>query len=394
MAVSGGGGAGAGGRGRWRARTRVAATLRVAVASFVTLLGSHGALAQNPTSQSATASASATVLYVCNQNDATVSVVDPAVGVVRVIDLKTKGFSANAKPHHIVVEPDGSFWYVTLIGDNRIVKFDRNDRLVAQATFETPGMMALHPTADLLFVGRSMTAVNPPPRIGVLRRSDMRIDEIGVLFPRPHAMTITPNGEQAYTASLAVNQIAAVDVRTERVELTQVAGAPHALMQFAVSPDGKLLAISAELSARVMLFDATQPLKPKLIAEIPVEHQPFDPAFTPDGRTIVLGNKAANAVTLIDVASRKVSAVVRGTGIAQPHGVAISPDSRFAYVTNNNLKGTGEHAMHNMVGGSQGGAAQPAGPGTVVVIDLSARKIAKVIEVGHNASGIAITAAR
>ena len=360
------------------------------------LAASIPASAQQPApgSLASTSASASALLFVCNQNDATISVVDPDKGVVRVIDLKTKGFSANAKPHHIVVEPDGSFWYVTLIGDNRIVKFDHNDQVVAQATFETPGMMALHPTADLLFVGRSMTAVNPPPRIGVLRRSDMKIEEVGVLFPRPHAMAVTPNGAHAYTASLAVNQIAAVDVQSERVELTQVTGAPHALMQFAISPDGKLLAVSGELSARVLLFDATQPLKPKLIAEIPVEHQPFDPAFTPDGRTIVLGNKAANAVTLIDVASRKVSAVVKGAGIAQPHGVVISPDSRFAYITNNNLKGTGEHAMHNMVGGSQGTPAQPAGPGTVVVIDLAAKKIAKVIEVGHNASGIAITAAR
>ncbi len=351
--------------------------------------------AQQPASASASASDAPTpLLYVCNQNDASVSIIDPTRGLVRVVDFTKKGFSANAKPHHIVVEPDGSFWYVTLIGENRIVKLDRNDQVVAQATFETPGMMALHPTAALLFVGRSMTAVNPPPRIGVLRRSDMQIDEVGVLFPRPHAMTLAPDGGTAYTASLAVNQIAAVDVRTEKVELTQVPGAPHALMQFAASPDGKLLAISGELSARVLLFDATQPLKPKLIAEIPVEHQPFDPAFTPDGLTIVLGNKAANTVTLIDVATRKVSAVVRGAGLAQPHGVAISADSRFAYVTNNNLKGTGEHAMHGMVGGSQGTPAEAAGPGTVVVIDLAARKIVKVIEVGHNASGIAITTVR
>jgi streptogramin lyase len=47
-------------------------------------------------------------------------IVDPATGqIVRVVDLKALGFSANAKPHHVVAEPDGSFWYVTLIGDNR-----------------------------------------------------------------------------------------------------------------------------------------------------------------------------------------------------------------------------------------------------------------------------------
>src|SRR5262245_21709629 len=64
-----------------------------------------------------------TLLWVCNQNDASVSIVDAATGkVLRTVDLQKLGFSANAKPHHIVVEPDGSFWYVTLIGENKIVK--------------------------------------------------------------------------------------------------------------------------------------------------------------------------------------------------------------------------------------------------------------------------------
>src|SRR5688500_3814424 len=155
----------------------------------------------------ASSAGSVGTLYVCNQNDATVSVIELATRRVRLVDLQALGFTANAKPHHVAVEADGSFWYVTLIGDNKIVKLDRNDRVVAQTSFETPGMLALHPTADLLFVGRSMTAVNPPPRIGVIRRSDMNIDEVGVLFRRPHAMTVSPNGERAESASRAVNQV-------------------------------------------------------------------------------------------------------------------------------------------------------------------------------------------
>jgi DNA-binding beta-propeller fold protein YncE len=234
-----------------------------------------------------------------------------------------------------------------------------------------------------------MTAVNPPARIGAVQRGNLAIEEIDVLFPRPHAMAISPTGI-VYTASLAVNQLAAVDPKTERVEITTVPGPPHALMQFAVSSDGRTLAVSAELSGRVILFDLADPMKPKLTVEIPVEAQPFDPLFTPNGKFLVLGNKAANAVTVIDVGARKVAAVVKGSGLAQPHGVAIAPDGRFAYVTNNNLKGTGEHAMHTMVGGSQGTPAQAAGPGTVVVIDLLSNKIAKVLEVGHNAAGIAL----
>jgi YVTN family beta-propeller protein len=251
-------------------------------------------------------------------------------------------------------------------------------------------MMALHPTKDYLFVGRSMTAVNPPPRIGVLRRSDLKLEEIDVLFPRPHAMVVDPKSGTVYTASLATNQLAAVNPETEQVEITTVEGNPHALMQFAISPDGNTLAVSGELSGKVLLFDVTQKMKPKQIAEIAVEHQPFDPIFTPDGRYIVLGNKAANAVTIIDAKQRKVAAVVKGEALAQPHGTVISADGKFAYVSNNNLKGTGEHAMHQMVGGSQGTPAQPAGPGKVVVINLAAHKITRVIEVGHNAAGLSL----
>lgn len=334
------------------------------------------------------------LLYVTNQDDATVSVIDMALlEVVRTVHLQRLGFSANARPHHAAVEPDGSHWYVTLIGDGRIVKLDRQDRVVGQATFATPGMLALHPTQDLLLVGRSMTAVNPPPSIGVLRRSDMRLEELEVLFPRPHALAIAPRTGHAYSASLAVNQLAAIDVSSERVAVLDVAGPQHALMQFALSPDGRLLAASGELSHQVLFFDCTDPMQPRLVSTVDVGPQPFDPIFTPDGRWLYVGNKAANTVTVIDVAERRVAKVIRGPGLAQPHGTAVSPDGQFVFVSNNNTRAAAVHE------GMQHGAAAPvipdsggaiaAGRGTVVVIDTRTQEIAKVIPVGRNAAGIA-----
>jgi YVTN family beta-propeller protein len=336
------------------------------------------------------ATAAAQWLYVCNQNDASVSVIDMATNrVARTIDLTTLGFSANAKPHHIAVEPDGSHWYVTLIGDGKIVKLDRNDRVVGQAAFETPGMLALHPTEDAMYVGRSMTAVSPPQRIGIVRRSTMALEELDIFFPRPHAMALSPHTGTVYTASLAVNQMAAVNVAQEKVELLNVEGPQHALMQFAISPDGRTLAASAELSALVLFFDISNPMAPRLIESVPVDRQPFDPVYTPDGRWIYLGNKAANAITIIDAGTRKVAKVLRGQGIAQPHGAVASPDGRYVYISNNNLGDAGQHAMH---GDTTRAAAAPAttqpGVGTVVVIDTRTQEIATVIPVGHNASGM------
>ncbi len=335
------------------------------------------------------------LLYVCNQNDASVSVINMSTNrVVRTIDLTTLGFSANAKPHHVAVEPDGSAWYVTLIGDGKIVKLDRNDRVIGQAAFETPGMLALHPSQDLLLVGRSMTAVNPPPRIGVVRRSNMSIEEVDVFFPRPHAMVLAPTTGTVYTASLAVNQMAAVNIQAEEVKLISVDGPPHALMQFAVSPDGGMLVASGELSRQVLFFDISAPMQPRFVASVEVGAQPFDPIYTPDGKWIYLGNKAANTVTIIDAESRKVTKVVHGEGIAQPHGTAASPDGRFVYVSNNNLGGSA-HAMHGDT--SATAAAKPAtagGPGTIVAIDTRTQEIAAVIPVGRNAAGIAVATPR
>jgi YVTN family beta-propeller protein len=328
-----------------------------------------------------------TLLFVCNQDDASVSVIDMTTNrVVRTVDLQQLGFSPNARPHHIAIEPDGSHWYVTLIGENRVVKLDASDRVVAQVQFETPGMLALHPTDDLLFVARSMTAVNPPQRIGIIRRSDMSIDEVSVMFPRPHALSLEPRSSTVYTASLGVNQLAAVDVDAERVRLQDVPGPPHALMQSVVSPDGRGMTVSAELSHKVFLFDISEPMNPRMTAEVDVDRQPFDPIYTVDGRWVYVGNKAANAVTVIDAEAGTVVAVIRGRGLAQPHGVAVSPDGRHVYVSNNNLS-----QVHDMAAGHERHAAPatPAGLGTVVVIDTASREIVDVIEVGHNATGMA-----
>src|SRR5690606_16088331 len=114
----------------------------------------------------------------------------------------------------------------------------------------------------------------------------------------------------------------------------------------------------------------------------------FDPIYTPDGRWVYLGNKAANVITVIDAEKREVAKVLRGEGIAQPHGTAVSPDGRYVYVSNNNLSDPA-HAMH---AGAQP-SAQPAssgGPGTVVVIDTRTQEIASVIQVGRNAAGIGL----
>jgi YVTN family beta-propeller protein len=328
----------------------------------------------------AAASAQADRLYVTNQDDATISVVDLATHrVLKTIDLKAMGYGATAKPHHAVVEPGGGHWYATLIGAGKVLKFDRDDRVVDSAALEVPGLMALHPTKDLLVVARSMSAVNPPRRLALVRRSDMAVlDEVDVFFPRPHAVATA--GEWAYVASLGVNQMAAVRLDGGEVRLIDVDGPYHTLTQFALSPDRRRLVATGSTSARLLVYDLADPGAPALLREVPVEAGPFESAFTADGRRLVVSNLDANAVSFVDTGTWAVDTVLHHEAFRQPHGVMLGPDGRHVYVSNR-FQGGGihDHEGHKAMGA-----------GNVVAICVPTRQVEAVAEVGHYAAGIGV----
>lgn len=318
------------------------------------------------------------ILYVANQGAAKVTRIDMATNmVIDTIDLQPLGFAANASPHDIAVEPDGSFWYVSLISEGKVVKLNRQNQVVGTASMEVPGMMHMHPSNGKLYVTHSSSAVNPPPRIGIIDRATMAIEELDVFVPRPHAIGLDHNGAFGYVGSLGENRIATINTVTEEVSLSSIEGPIHAIVQFALAHDGKTMAATAQLTNQVMFFDVSAPPAVKLLGAIPVNAQPWHPVYSRDGRRLYVGNYAANTVTIIDVATMKVARVIEGEGIAEPYVAYVSPDDRFLYISNRNLKGTYV---------SKTNPGQPVG--TVVVIDPAAGTIVKVIEVPPSPTGM------
>ncbi len=320
------------------------------------------------------------LVYVANQEEATVSVVDAQTQVVaRVVDLKKLGFSDMAKPHHIAVEPDGSHWYVSLIGENRVLKFDRDNSLVDAAQFEVPGMLAFDAGRRLVYVGRSMSAVDPPSRIGVITAGDMTTDEIDVFVPRPHALVVVPDGKRVYTASLSQNTVVDVDADSWESTLFDIGGNPEVLVQFAHSPDGTTLAASAQLSGRFFFFDVTRPPQVSVRGAVQVGRMPWHPTYAMNSAVVFVPNKGSSTVSVVSGDSLAVISEISGNGLSEPHGSVLSPDGKFLYVTSNNTKG----------------AYQPRHPlgdnenvGTVTIIDTNTYAIVKVLEVGNYATGV------
>ena len=323
-------------------------------------------------------------LYVVNQTGASIAVIDEGRNALdTILDLKALGFAANAKPHHVAVEPDGSHWYVSLIGAGRVLKFDRANRLLGQVALETPGLLALDPAHDRLYVGRSMTAVNPPPSLGVIRRSDFTLlDETDVFIPRPHALALAKDGRHAYTASLAENRFAVLDTETDRTELVDVPGPTATLVQFTVSPDGRRMVVGGELSSQLLVYDLADAARPRLAGTVslPAGSRPWDPVFAPDGRSVYLSLLGANQVGVVNLDGMKVEALIGGR-LAQPDGLALSPDGRTLYVANRNEgPPPAEHAQH--------GTGTAGANGWVAVIDLATRQVTRTIEVGPSPTGV------
>ena len=356
----------------------------------LSLLTAVGAGAQNGRAPSVAGAK----LYITNQSGASISVVDQdRLALDTVIDLTKLGFTPNAKPHHTVVERDGSFWYATLIGDGRVLKFDRANRLVGQVPMETPGLLAIDPVADSLYVGRSMTAVNPPKSLGVIKRSTFTmVEEQEIVISRPHALVVTPDGRWVHTASLAENLMTSIETATGRVSLTMLSGAAaRSLVQFTVSPDGTRMIVGGELSNTVLVFDVTGPPPYTPIAEFAVAGKPWDPVFSPDGKRAYFSLFGDTALAEVDIAAGKVTRRIAGR-FAQPYGVIMRADGKYLFVVNQNA-GAPKAAMtghENMPGMSTPVSTN----GWLSVVNVATGTVEKTIPLGAGPTGMGAAGAR
>lgn len=327
-------------------------------------------------------------LYVCVQDEARVAVIDvESLEVVRSVDLTAHGFSANARPHHVAVEPDGSRWYVSLIGENVVASFDRSGDLLGTFEMSTPGMLSFDADSGVLFASRSMSAVNPPTRVGWVDTRSMEGEEIDVFLPRPHPMALSPDGRWAYTGSLGVNQIAAIELETEDVTLTDLDGPPHALVQFDISADGRTMVAATELSGRMLAFDLSDPAQPRQVASLELGPMVFDPTFSPDGTTVWVPVKGANEVAVVRTSDWTVERRLAFESFRQPHQVVFSPDDARAFVSSNNkadhMSGMADHTGH-------AGMESDTVNGNVTVIDVESYELIEVIDLGLNVTGMGI----
>ncbi len=330
-------------------------------------------------------------LYVCNQNAGLVSVIELNTWmVIRNIIFADLGFSDNSKPHDVAVDPDGN-WYVSLIGDGKVLKFDTHYNLIGSVDFPAAGILALNESNSLLYVGHTLSTPDVPQTLAAINYADMTLTQISLPYARPHGLASGPNSNFVFNLSLFDNIISVIDVANDphEIKTSDFLEAPpdRKVVQINVAPDNNSAVLSSQFDQKLIILDITNVDSIVVADSVIVGDHPWHPKYSEDGSQIFVGNNLSNTVSVVSTSSslqQKVYGSGDGSdGLAQPHGLVLSPGNPLIYVSNRNVNGL-YSPRYDFGDNSK--------TGTVVVINTQTDQIEKIIEIEAFPSGIAIDA--
>ena len=354
------------------------------------------------------------LLYVCNQLAGRVAIVDTdRMRTIRHVYFADLGQPEDAKPHHVVVEADGSAWYVALIsggsGGGAVLRLSGSltmdpadsSYLLAASTpngeFEKPGMLSLE--GGRLYAGRSFSA--SATSNGIAQFSDlssMQFDVVATPPYHPHAIEATSDGRFFLSAGLSSpNEILLYDAATQDVVAREPVANGLAFVQFAVTSTSRTAVLTSQLS-RELLVIGIDPDEPSVRVQnrIAVGQQPWHPVISPDDRMVYVPNRLSNSVSFVDLAAGSVTRTVEnpesGPAVfSQPHGAALTADGSVLFVANRNLMMTGDALYQAPLRFKMAdGTDEPADLySSVVAIDTQTGAILDVISQGRWSSGLA-----
>ena len=308
-------------------------------------------------------------------------------------------------PHGLQISADGKYLHMTTghgAPDGRYWRFALGaDTLVGPSIplGFFPASLDVSPDGGYAFVANfNLHGEMVPSSISVIYTPTMTEVARTVTCTMPHGSRLTPDGLAHYSACMMDDQLVEIDTRSfavaRRFSLAKgkegpIAApmpghnmasmpamesgtvAPHAMTPPTCSPtwaqpsaDGKHVFVACNKADVIVEIDrATW----SIVRRIGTGRGPYNLAVTPDGRLLLATLKQGAAFQVFDLASG-TSLMVAKSSTTVTHGVTVSPDSRYAFVSS---EGVG------------------AAPGKVDVYDLVALLRVGTVDVGQQAGGIA-----
>jgi YVTN family beta-propeller protein len=262
-----------------------------------------------PANHGAIGSPDGTRLYISVEGDSTLAVVDAkTLSIIKSIKL-------TARPNNLAVAKDGKKVYVAISALPGAVEVIDTATLASVKTIPTNGAehnVYVTPDGKYLVAGsvggRNLTVI------------DTKTDEkVWTLFQegvRPITFDTNPDGStrNMYVQLSNYHGVVVVDF-AQRKEIAripmpevpedqrnkgQINAAPtHGI---GVTPDNKLLFSCSRLNSHVYVYSIPDM---KLVADIPVGHDPDWITFTPDSKTAYVASAGTDSISIIDIAAKK-----------------------------------------------------------------------------------------
>ena len=288
--------------------------------------------------------------------------------VIKRIDLSSDigGTKIGFMPHNVQVAPDNksvwvtanamdmskdkmSFNFITKVqadeGHGEETKMKANDEIIVIDPLTDKIIRRIEMGTDLHLSHIALTpdsnyAIAAAQTKGIVYKINAKTYEVEKEINtekggEPHGLRISPDGKTAYIAMLKGKSLGVLDI--EKMSLSDVP-LKGAVVQTGVTADGKYALASVYDTKSLAVYDIAS--KKLSYVDLPKEAKgPVQIYPTPDSRYVYVADQGyyfnqpnSDLVYKIDLQEMKVVETIKG-GTA-PHGVAVSQDGKFAYVTN------------------------------------------------------------
>jgi DNA-binding beta-propeller fold protein YncE len=309
-------------------------------------------------------------------------------------------------PHGIVLSPDRQFYYVTIAHGRpfgSVWKYStKDDTRIGKASLGLfPATLDVSPDGNFLFVVNfNLHGDMTPSSVSVVSTQTMTEVARIQTCTMPHGSRLNPQGTKQYSACMMDDMLVEIDTRTLKVSRHFVvtknkeaglSGPPHPRMSPEMhslhgnmghgseppkpgdnsclptwaepSVDGSSVYVAFNSSSEIVEVNANTWA---LVRRIPARPGVYNLEVTHDGSRLLATNKRDQSVSIYDLKTGK-ELVRLPTKRKVLHGVVVSPDDRYAFVT---VEGVGSE------------------PGTVEIIDLVVMKTVATVDVAQAAACI------
>jgi len=305
---------------------------------------------------------SAGYLLVANKGDHTLGIIDTAAGrqIATVAEDGTTG-------HEVIASPDGKRAFVPIYGNSgvghagtdgsllRVIDL-ASRKVVGTVDFGKgvrPHCAMIGPKDGLLYVSteldNSITVIDPAT-LKILHALPTGQTE-------SHMFCISSDNKRAYTANVGPGTVSVIDIPAKKIISTIPIS--KTTQRISISPDDRWLFTSDQTKPQLAVIDTS---KNEVAKWIEMPGVGYGSAPTPDGKFLVIALPNKNKVAVIDI---KAMTVLTTLDVPKaPQETLVRPDGEEAYVSCDASK-------------------------QIVVIDTKNWKIAKLIDAGPGADGLA-----